>query len=90
MDPSSMVIRIAVIGVLAIAVMMLVKDGRVVRELEVVSRCEVVATPTGQAGTWQACHAGKIDGRKDLTEQGCNKIRSTKDVDIWQCMPQKL
>ncbi|MFN8187458.1 MAG: hypothetical protein U0R69_10310 [Gaiellales bacterium] len=90
MNPWSMVIRIAVIGVLAIAIMLLVKDGRVVRELEVVSRCEVVATPTGQVGTWQACTAGRIDGRKDLSELGCEKIRSTKDIDIWQCLPQKL
>jgi len=41
-------------------------------------------------GTWKACYRGKIDGRRDLKDQGCEVIRATVDVDIWQCLPEKL
>ena len=82
----SVIIRFALIAAVAIGVMLVVRDGRVIRHFGLVARCSTVSTPLGQTGTWKECEPGKIDGRRDLTDDGCKLVRTEGKVDIWQCL----
>lgn len=85
-----MVIRFALIGVLLVGGMLAIRDGRLTRHFGVVARCETIDTPFGQSGVFKECHKGKIDGRRDLTENGCKVVRTDGDVDVWQCLPDPI
>lgn len=80
-----MTVRIAIFAVLLLGVMLVIRDGRVPEKLSVISRCDAIATPVGQSGTWQACYPGKIDGIRNLEEDGCTYVSSEGKAQIWQC-----
>lgn len=80
-----MSLRIVIFAVLVLAVMLVIKDGRIPEKLSVISRCETVATPLGQTGTWKACYPGKIDGIRSLDDEGCTYVSTEGEAQIWKC-----
>jgi hypothetical protein len=80
-----LVIRVVVVAVLALGLMLVIKDGRLTAKAKLVSRCQTVATPLGQTGQYRECTKGLIDGRRDLEGDGCAIVDSHGDVDVWRC-----
>ncbi len=80
-----MLFRIFVVAALVIAAMLVVKDGRVLRDAGLTGSCAAVAPPSGQTGVWKACKAGKLDGRPDLSRQGCTPRGIAGRIEYWRC-----
>ena len=84
----SVVLRIALVGIILLALMFMLRDGRFLKGAGVLASCEQIAAPVGQSGDWRKCTAGKIDGRRDLTTQDCTLVRSDGPDDYWVCTGQ--
>jgi hypothetical protein len=84
----SVIIRFGLIAAVAIGIMLVIRDGRVVRHFGLVARCETISAPLGEKGTWKECEPGRIDGRRDLTDDGCKLVRTQGTIDIWQCLDE--
>lgn len=79
-----MIKRIVVAGVLVLAIMIAVKDGRVLRETGLTGACSMAQTLTD--GTQlEACSSGKLAGRPDLSRQGCTAAGITGTYQYWRC-----
>jgi hypothetical protein len=72
-------------AVLIFALMLVIKDGRFLREVGFTGGCRSVATPKGQDGAWQACDPGKLQGAPDLSRQGCKSITFVGKTEYWRC-----
>ncbi|MDX6412840.1 MAG: hypothetical protein QOH23_250 [Gaiellaceae bacterium] len=64
-----------VAAILIFALMVAVKDGRVLRNTGLTGGCRAVATPAGDDGAWHACDRGKLQGAPGLTRQGCKSAK---------------
>jgi hypothetical protein len=80
-----MLIRVFVLAALVVAVMAMVKDGRIMRDAGLFGSCSVVKNGTGAATDWRACHSGKLSGAPDLTRQSCKHWGMRDGVDYWRC-----
>ncbi|MGZ4340474.1 MAG: hypothetical protein ACXVQ3_10490, partial [Gaiellaceae bacterium] len=63
-----MIKRIVLAGVLVLALMIAVKDGRVLRETGLTGVCTPTQGTT-EGGQLEACRAGRLAGRPDLSRQ---------------------
>ena len=81
--------RMFVVAALVVAVMVAIKDGRALRETGLVGSCTAVAAPPRQDGFWEACRAGKLDGRPNLTQSSCKAAGVSAGVEYWRC-PTRL
>jgi hypothetical protein len=70
---------------LVLAVLLVIKDGRALREVGLTGGCRPVATPKGQEGDWHACEPGKLQGAPDLTRQSCTSMGFVGDTQYWRC-----
>jgi hypothetical protein len=77
--------RILIAAMVAVAVMVAVKDGRLLRDAGLTGSCTSVAPPAGQTGYWKLCTRGKLDGRPDLTRQGCKAGSLSGKTEWWRC-----
>ena len=66
-----------------------VSGGDVLERTSLVGGCSAIATPSGQAGAWQACRPGRLDGPPDLSRKSCNRRGLVAEVELWRC-PAKL
>ena len=66
-----------------------VSSGDVLERTNLVGGCSSIATPSGEAGAWQACRPGKLDGPPDLSRKSCNRRGLVAEVELWRC-PAKL
>ena len=79
-----MVKRIVVFAALVIALMVAVKDGRLLRSTGITASCSVVQTATD--GTQlEACKAGKLEGRPDLSARSCTDEGLSGTYEYWKC-----
>ncbi|HEY8704776.1 MAG TPA: hypothetical protein VIL98_08480 [Gaiellaceae bacterium] len=79
-----MIKRVVVTGALLLALMVAVKDGRVLRETGLTGACSMAQTLTD--GTQlEACRSGKLAGRPDLSHQGCTVAGLTGTYQYWRC-----
>jgi hypothetical protein len=76
--------RVVVVAVLVLAVMVAIKDGRVLRRTGLTGSCNVVQVGT-DGSALQACHAGTLEGRPDLRRQGCRDAGVTGTTEYWRC-----
>jgi hypothetical protein len=53
---------------LVLALMIVIKDGRVTRKMGLSGSCASVATPKGQTGHWVKCTSGKLQGAPGKVE----------------------
>lgn len=80
-----MLLKILVIGALAIGVMAAIRDGTVLRDAGLLSSCNSV-TVNGQVDpTMQQCTKGRLDGFPDLTNKSCQLVAQNNKRDLWRC-----
>jgi hypothetical protein len=79
-----MIKRVVIAGVLVLALMIAVKDGRITRAAGLAGACSVAQTlPDGSQ--IEACRAGKLAGRPDLRRQGCVAAGISGTYAYWRC-----
>jgi len=79
-----MLTRIVVAGVVILALMLVIKDGRVMRDTGLTGSCAAAKTyPDGSQ--LEACTAGKLAGRPSLTGQGCTSTGLAGTYEYWRC-----
>ena len=54
---------------LGVALLVTMKDGRALRDTGLIATCTAVSTPAGEAGYWEACRPGKLEGRPEPEAQ---------------------
>ncbi len=77
--------RGAAIVVLVIALLVTMKDGRALRDTGLLASCTAITAPYGEAGHWEACRPGRLEGRPNLTRQSCKSAGKAADVEYWRC-----
>ena len=75
---------IVAVGVCIFAVMVVVKDGRVLRSAGLTGSCSVVQV-FSDSSELAACRPGKLQGRPDLTSRGCRAVGSKAKLWYWSC-----
>jgi hypothetical protein len=81
--------RMFAIATLIIATMIAIKDGRPLTKTGLVAVCAEVQPPPGQTGYWEACKAGKLEGRPDLTRRPCDRAGMRDNIEYWRC-PERI
>lgn len=77
--------RMLVALALIVAAMAVIKDGRALEETGLLSTCEAVLAPAGQAGFWEACSPGRLEGRPDLARRSCVSQGVAEKIEYWRC-----
>ena len=62
--------RVVAVGICILAVMIAIKDGRVLRSSGLTGSCTAVQT-RADGSELEACRGGKLEGRPDLSHRGC-------------------
>ena len=77
--------QIVAVGVCIFALMLVVKDGRVLRMAGLTGSCSIVQT-YADSSLLVACHPGKLDGRPDLSRRACSSGQLTASgAQYWHC-----
>jgi hypothetical protein len=79
-----MIIRIVAAGACIFVLMLVVKDGRVLRTTGLTGSCMVVQT-FSDTSELTSCTAGKLEGRPDLSHRGCRSLGLVGKVENWRC-----
>ena len=79
-----MFVKILLLGALVLAVMVAVKDGRVLRATGLTGSCSVVSTAPNGIQV-EACHKGKLRGAPDLSGSGCTNTGTFNGKVYWRC-----
>ena len=79
-----MLIRIVATGVCIFLLMVIIKDGRVLRTTGLTGSCSVVQT-LQDSSELVTCSAGKLEGKPDLSHRGCNTVGVSGKKDVWRC-----
>jgi hypothetical protein len=76
---------VVVSAFLVLALMIAVKDGRLLRKAGLTGGCTVLAAPAGDTGSWEACTPGKLQGSPDLSRQSCTSVKVVGKTEYWHC-----
>jgi len=76
---------VLVAAVLVFALMVAVKDGRLMHKAGLKGGCTTIQTEASETGTWQACTPGKLQGSPDLSRQSCTSVKKVGKTEYWQC-----
>ncbi len=79
-----MVKRIVAAGIVVLALMIAVKDGRVLRDAGLTGVCSLALTLNDGTHV-EACHSGRLAGRPDLSRDGCSTAGLRGAVEYWRC-----
>jgi hypothetical protein len=85
-----MLLRILLVGSLALALMIAIKDGRLLRNAGLLGSCRTTTAPaavqrsSGDA-QWLACTSGKLDGRPNPSQTGCTSRVVIGRTEYWAC-----
>ena len=75
---------ILTVAALALALMIVIKDGRLLRDVGLTAECTVVQRAVD--GTELAgCRAGKLEGFPDLTKRSCVDAGVVGYTEYWRC-----
>jgi hypothetical protein len=80
-----MLLKILIVGGLAIGLMAAIRDGRVLRDAGLLSSCSPVVVNGKQDGTLQSCSKGRLDGFPDLTNKSCVLVSARPQHQYWRC-----
>jgi hypothetical protein len=72
-------------ALLVLALMVAIKDGRLMRKAGLTGGCEVLAVQPAEGGSWQACTPGKLQGAPDLLRQSCTSVKVVGRTEYWHC-----
>jgi hypothetical protein len=77
--------QIVAVGICIFALMLVIKDGRVLRKTGLTGSCAVVQSfPDSSAMV--SCRGGKLEGRPNLSRRGCTSAEITRRVEYWRCL----
>ena len=80
-----MLLKILVVGAVLISLMAVIRDGRVLRDAGLLSRCNAVTVDGKADPTLLSCSKGRLDGWPDMTSQSCNLIAVHPNREYWRC-----
>jgi hypothetical protein len=80
-----MLLKILVAGAVLFGVMAAIKDGRILRDAGLLSRCNAVMVKGEPDPTVLSCTKGRLDGWPDMTPKSCNLIAVHPDREYWKC-----
>jgi len=75
---------IFVVAACILALMVVVKDGRVLKTSGLTAKCSAVSGVV-QGVVVQACKPGKLEGRPDLTKRDCIAAGVAGKLEYWRC-----
>ena len=78
-------LRIALVTAALAFALLAVKDGRVLARAGLVGTCSTVTAPADPQGSWEACRAGRLEGRPDLTRRSCKTHGVHAGLEYWRC-----
>jgi len=81
----TMLVKIIIVGALAIGLMAAIKDGRVLRDAGLLSTCSAVTVNGKSDPTLFSCSKGRLDGWPNMTNQSCNLISARPKHEYWRC-----
>jgi hypothetical protein len=79
-----MIKRIVAVGVCIFALMLVIKDGRILRLSGLTGSCSVAQTFL-DSSELVTCRSGKLEGRPDLSHRGCRSVGVTATYEYWRC-----
>lgn len=79
-----MIKRIVVFGCLVVALMVAVKDGRMLRVAGLTGSCSVVEQHA-DGSQLDSCRPGKLEGRPNMSKRGCTEAGVAGPVEYWRC-----
>jgi hypothetical protein len=79
-----MLTRIVIAAVLVLALMVGIKDGRVLKHAGLGGSCHFVQN-AADGGEWNACSKGRLLGRPDLTSKSCTSTGIRDKLEYWRC-----
>lgn len=77
--------RVVVAAAVILAAMVLAKDRSILERTGLLSSCTAIAAPAGDFNFWEACKAGKLEGRPNLARRSCQSMRVVGRVEYWRC-----
>lgn len=80
-----MLLKILIVGALAIGLMAAIRDGRVLRDAGLLSSCGPMVVNGSPDPTLQSCSKGRLDGFPDLTNKSCHLISQDTKREVWRC-----
>jgi hypothetical protein len=80
-----MLLKILIVGALAIGLMAAIRDGRVLRDAGLLSSCKPVVVDGREDGSMQSCSKGRLDGFPDLTNKSCDLVSVRQNREYWRC-----
>jgi hypothetical protein len=80
-----MLLKILIVGALAIGLMAAIRDGRVLRDSGLLSSCSPAVVNGRQDDTLQSCSKGRLDGFPDLTNKSCVLVSTRTNRQFWRC-----
>jgi hypothetical protein len=80
-----MLLKILIVGALAIGLMAAIRDGRVLRDSGLLSSCNAAVVNGKQDTTLESCSKGRLDGYPDLTNKSCVLVSVRAQRQYWRC-----
>jgi hypothetical protein len=77
-------LRIVTVGAVLIALLITVKDQRVLQRAHLVGYCSTVAQAT-DGSEWRSCVPGKLSGRPGLEFNSCTDFGRNGNAEVWNC-----
>jgi len=77
--------KIFLVGALAIGVMAAIKDGRLLKDAGLLSRCNAASVNGRPEPRVLNCSKGRLDGFPDMTKQDCTLISVSQGHEFWRC-----
>ncbi len=81
-----MLLKIFIVGALAIGLMVAIRDGRVLRDAGLLHTCNRVTLNGKVQPTLMSCSKGRLDGFPDLTKKSCRLLSTQRQVEYWRCV----
>lgn len=80
-----MLLKILLIGALAVGAMAVIKQGTVLRDAGLLSSCKVATLNGKYDPTVMSCSKGRLDGYPDLTDKSCTLTTVRGKQEYWRC-----
>jgi hypothetical protein len=80
-----LLLKILIVGALAIGLMAAIRDGRVLRDAGLLHTCNAVTRNGAVDATLMSCSKGRLDGYPDLTSKSCKLVAVRRHDEIWRC-----
>jgi hypothetical protein len=80
-----MLLKILIVGALAIGLMAAIRDGRILRDAGLLSTCNPVLVDGRADPTLLSCAKGRLDGFPDMTDKACHLVSVRPNREFWRC-----